>query len=46
MIETILSEEEQQSLLIQFQNEEQRIGEKDGFSPSQRLLDEMRSLIT
>jgi hemerythrin-like domain-containing protein len=46
MIETILSKEEQQSLLVQFQNEELRIGKKDGFSPSQRLLDEMRLLLT
>jgi len=46
MIEKILSEEEQQSLLSQFQNEEQRIGEKDGFSPSQLILDEMRLLLS
>lgn len=45
MIEKMLSREEQQTLLTQFQNEEQRIGEKDGFSPSKRLLEEMTELL-
>lgn len=45
MIETFLSKDEQQTLVDQFQQEEKRIGDKDGFTPSQRLLDEMRSLL-
>ncbi len=45
MIETILSPEEQQSLSLQFQNEEERIGKKDGFLPSKQLLAEMTCLL-